>query len=60
LPQFGDFLKPLQAGGYPRSGHQGRPGYPGAATKAGVPADWPAELSAELDPVLTMLAAADG
>lgn len=48
MPQFGDFLNKF------------RPvGAPGAATRAGVPADRAAELSAELDPVLAQLAATE-
>jgi len=48
LPQLGDFLNRFRPAGAP-----------GAASRAGVPADRAAELSAELDPVLAMLAAAD-
>jgi hypothetical protein len=48
LPQLGDFLSRFRPAGAP-----------GAASRAGVPADRAAELSAELDPVLALLAAAD-
>lgn len=48
MPQLGDFLDRFRPAGAP-----------GAATRAGVPADRVAELSAELDPVLAMLAATD-
>lgn len=48
LPQLDDFLNRFRPAGAP-----------GAATRAGVPADRAAELSAELEPVLGMLAAAD-
>jgi hypothetical protein len=48
LPQLGDFLNRFRPAGAP-----------GAASRAGVPADRAAELWAELDPVLAMLAATD-
>ena len=48
MPQLGDFLNRFRPAGAP-----------GAASRAGVPADRAAELSAELDPVLAMLAATD-
>ena len=48
MPQLGDFLNRFRPAGAP-----------GAASRAGVPADRAAELSAELDPVLALLAAAD-
>lgn len=48
MPQFGDFLNRFRPAGAP-----------GAATRAGVPADRAAELSAELEPVLGLLASAD-
>src|ERR1022692_4357979 len=48
LPQLGDFLNRFRPAGAP-----------GAASRAGVPADRAAELSAELDPVLALLAATD-
>jgi hypothetical protein len=48
LPQLGDFLSRFRPAGAP-----------GAAGRAGIPADRAAELSAELDPVLAMLAATD-
>lgn len=49
MPQLGDFLNRFRPAGAP-----------GAASRAGVPADRAAELSAELEPVLAMLAATDG
>ncbi len=48
MPQLGDFLNRFRPAGAP-----------GAASRAGVPADRAAELSAELDPVLALLAATD-
>lgn len=48
MPQLGDFLNRFRPAGAP-----------GAATRAGVPADREAELSAELGPVLAMLEGAD-
>lgn len=48
MPQLGDFLNRFRPAGAP-----------GAASRTGIPADRAAELSAELDPVLAMLAAAD-
>ncbi len=48
MPQLGDFLNRFRPAGAP-----------GAATRAGVPADRAAELSDELGPVLAKLAGAD-
>lgn len=48
MPQLGDFLSRFRPAGAP-----------GAASRAGVPADRMAELSAELEPVLAMLAQTD-
>lgn len=48
MPQLGDFLSRFRPAGAP-----------GAASRAGVPADRAAELSAELEPVLAMLADTD-
>jgi hypothetical protein len=48
LPQLGDFLNRFRPAGAP-----------GAASRIGVPADRAAELSAELEPVLAMLAATE-
>lgn len=45
MPQLGDFLSRFRPAGAP-----------GAASRAGVPADRAAELSAELEPVLALLA----
>jgi hypothetical protein len=45
LPQLGDFLTRFRPAGAP-----------GAASRVGVPADRAAELGAELDPVLALLA----
>ncbi|HEX9033118.1 MAG TPA: hypothetical protein VF834_14860 [Streptosporangiaceae bacterium] len=45
MPQLGDFLSRFRPAGAP-----------GAASRAGVPADRTAELSAELEPVLALLA----